>query len=78
MLCVLDLKVMYVFFSVSVWEVKFHPTNPDHLFTCSDDGSVWHWDGTLMTSSSTDIHTGSQIGLGRYHSYFTHMIFIQF
>ncbi|XP_071819443.1 nucleoporin Nup43-like isoform X2 [Apostichopus japonicus] len=26
-----------------VWEVKFHPTNPNNLFTCSDDGSVLHW-----------------------------------
>ncbi|XP_041353900.1 nucleoporin Nup43-like isoform X2 [Gigantopelta aegis] len=50
--------------NATLWEVKFHPTNPDHLFTCSDNGSLWHWDGTLMTSSNTDIHTGSQIGLG--------------
>ncbi|XP_055887410.1 nucleoporin Nup43-like isoform X2 [Biomphalaria glabrata] len=33
----------------AMWEVKFHPHNPNHLFTCSDDGSLWHWDG-----SSTD------------------------
>ncbi|GFS27268.1 nucleoporin Nup43 [Elysia marginata] len=29
-----------------VWEVKFHPVHPNHLFTCSDDGSLWHWDST--------------------------------
>ncbi|KFW67162.1 Nucleoporin Nup43, partial [Pygoscelis adeliae] len=32
-----------------MWEVHFHPSNPDHLFTCSEDGSLWHWD------TSTDI-----------------------
>uniref|UniRef100_A0A2K5KKA9 Uncharacterized protein n=1 Tax=Cercocebus atys TaxID=9531 RepID=A0A2K5KKA9_CERAT len=32
-----------------MWEVHFHPSNPDHLFTCSEDGSLWHWD------ASTDV-----------------------
>ena len=36
---------------VSVWEVKFHPTSPDHLFSCSEDGSVWHWDATSVAQS---------------------------
>ena len=35
--------------SALVWEVHFHPTNPDHLFTCSEDGSLLHWE---MTSGS--------------------------
>ncbi|ESO85758.1 hypothetical protein LOTGIDRAFT_221179 [Lottia gigantea] len=34
--------------SAAMWEVKFHPSNPDHLFTCSEDGSLWHWDGSAM------------------------------
>lgn len=34
-----------------VWEVHFHPTNPDHLFTCSEDGSLLHWE----TSSQSDM-----------------------
>lgn len=29
-----------------VWEVHFHPSKPDHLFTCSEDGSLWHWDAS--------------------------------
>ncbi|XP_033075368.1 nucleoporin Nup43-like [Trachypithecus francoisi] len=32
-----------------MWDVHFHPSNPDHLFTCSEDGSLWHWD------ASTDV-----------------------
>lgn len=28
---------------LSVWEVRFHPSHPNNLFTCSEDGSVWHW-----------------------------------
>jgi len=29
-----------------VWDVGFHPSHPDHLFTCSDDGKVLHWDAS--------------------------------
>lgn len=36
-----------------VWEVKFHPLSPDNLFTCSEDGSLWHWDGTSVAVQST-------------------------
>jgi len=34
----------------AMWEVKFHPQDPHHLFTCSDDGSLWHWDGSAFGS----------------------------
>lgn len=34
-----------------MWEVKFHKTNSNHLFTCSEDGAVWHWDASLVGSS---------------------------
>nr|XP_015803110.2 nucleoporin Nup43 isoform X2 [Nothobranchius furzeri] len=37
--------------SAEMWEVHFHPTNPDHLFTCSEDGSLLHWE----TSSHSDM-----------------------
>jgi len=29
-----------------VWDVGFHPSHPDHLFTCSDEGKVLHWDAS--------------------------------
>lgn len=45
--------------SAAMWEVKFHPTNPDHLFTCSEDGSVWHWDGSSVSSLVTGTGAGS-------------------
>ncbi|XP_029449946.1 nucleoporin Nup43 [Rhinatrema bivittatum] len=32
-----------------MWEVHFHPSNPDHLFTCSEDGSLWHWNASNET-----------------------------
>lgn len=44
--CVFD----FVFFRL-VWEVHFHPSNPNHLFTCSEDGSLLHWE----TTSSSDM-----------------------
>lgn len=38
-----------------VWEILFHPQHPQNLFTCSEDGSVWHW----TNSSSAGDGTGS-------------------
>lgn len=31
---------------LSVWEVAFHPSSPDSLFTCSEDGAVRRMDLT--------------------------------
>ncbi|KAL4232719.1 Nucleoporin Nup43 [Mactra antiquata] len=45
--------------SAPMWEVKFHPSNPDHLFTCSEDGSVLHWDGSSVSSLVTGTGAGS-------------------
>ncbi|XP_060565440.1 nucleoporin Nup43-like [Ruditapes philippinarum] len=45
--------------SAAIWEVKFHPTNPDHLFTCSEDGSVWHWNASSVASLVTGTGAGS-------------------
>ena len=28
----------------TVWELQFHHHYPHHLFTCSQDSSLWHWD----------------------------------
>ncbi|XP_023239893.1 nucleoporin Nup43-like [Centruroides sculpturatus] len=37
--------------SMAMMEIKFHPLNPDHLFTCSQDGNVCHWDATSLKSN---------------------------
>uniref|UniRef100_A0A8D2LYN5 Nucleoporin 43 n=1 Tax=Varanus komodoensis TaxID=61221 RepID=A0A8D2LYN5_VARKO len=51
-----------------VWEVHFHPSNPDHLFTCSEDGSLWHWDAsTDVSERKSFLHTG-----GRNTTYLPH------
>ncbi|XP_070189905.1 nucleoporin Nup43-like isoform X2 [Littorina saxatilis] len=34
----------------SMWEVRFHPYHAEHLFTCSEDGSLWHWDASAHAS----------------------------
>ncbi|XP_053148200.1 nucleoporin Nup43 isoform X2 [Hemicordylus capensis] len=44
-----------------LWEVHFHPSNPDHLFTCSEDGSLWHWDASTNVSERKPfLHTGGR------------------
>nr|XP_057912868.1 nucleoporin Nup43 [Doryrhamphus excisus] len=64
MLCVWDVRQGDTPFSLTeahsaeMWEVHFHPTNPDHLFTCSEDGSLLHWE----TSSPSDIPSFLQGG----------------
>ncbi|KAL7987690.1 hypothetical protein Chor_006609 [Crotalus horridus] len=51
-----------------LWEVHFHPSNPDHLFTCSEDGSLWHWDASSdVTERKPFLHTG-----GRNTSFLPH------
>uniref|UniRef100_A0A8D2CZB7 Nucleoporin 43 n=1 Tax=Sciurus vulgaris TaxID=55149 RepID=A0A8D2CZB7_SCIVU len=53
-----------------VWEVHFHPSNPDHLFTCSEDGSLWHWDAsTDVPEKSSLFHQG-----GRTSTFLSHTI----
>ena len=33
----------------------FYTANPDHLFTCSQDGSVWQWNGSSMKTRTMDV-----------------------
>lgn len=48
-----------------MWEIKFHQSNPEHLFTCSDDGSVWHWDATQVNTTSI-VTNHPMTGTGKY------------
>jgi len=34
-------------------EVQFHPDQPDHIFTCSQGGELWHWNGTSIKNSAS-------------------------
>ncbi len=53
--------------SIVVWEVKFDSHHPNNLFTCSQDGSLWHWDvNDIAAKASADLpsrlrHTSSSI-----------------
>lgn len=65
MLCIWDLRqdkfpvTLLEAHSSPMWEVKFHPISPDHLFTCSEDGSVWHWDASNIPQSAAGTGAGS-------------------
>ncbi|KAG8444465.1 hypothetical protein GDO86_009586 [Hymenochirus boettgeri] len=43
-----------------MWEVHFHPSNPDHLFTCSEDGSLWHWDASAEIAEKPSFLLGGR------------------
>lgn len=32
-------------------ELQFHPENPNHFFTCSSLGELWHWDAASQLHS---------------------------
>lgn len=36
----------------SVTELMFHPERPEHLFSCSANGQLWHWDSSKLTHST--------------------------
>lgn len=44
-----------------MWEVHFHPSKPDHLFTCSEDGSLWHWDASAEVAEKPSFLGGRNI-----------------
>lgn len=33
-----------------IWDLKFHRSYPNNLFTCSQDGALWHWDANTNTT----------------------------
>ena len=38
--------------SDAVSEVHFHEQQPDHMFTCSQSGDVWHWNGSSVSRNT--------------------------
>ena len=46
----------------SVSEVHFHQQQPDHMFSCSQNGDVWHWNGSNIASKSSNVlNFGNQL-----------------
>lgn len=50
--------------SADMWEVKFHSRAPSNIFSCSEDGSVWHWNNEGNSNSAKPITT-SRTPMGR-------------
>lgn len=42
--------------SSDVWDVKFHSSYPNNLFTCSQDGSLWHWNASTNLPPHPSTH----------------------
>jgi len=38
----------------SVSEIHFHQQQPDHLFSCSQNGDIWHWNGSNISNKSSN------------------------
>ena len=43
----------------AVNEVQFHAQQPHHMFSCSESGEVWHWDGSAVSRSNFGNQGGS-------------------
>jgi len=39
--------------SDAVSEVHFHDQQPDHMFSCSQSGDVWHWNGSSVAKNAS-------------------------
>ncbi|XP_018421147.1 PREDICTED: nucleoporin Nup43 [Nanorana parkeri] len=70
MLCIWDVRQSKIPVSLlsahdaEMWEVHFHPSKPDHIFTCSEDGSLWHWDASTEAAERPNFLVG---GRGNSH-----------
>jgi len=50
-------------------EVKFHPDQPDHIFTCSQGGELWHWNGSsIRTAPASASITGAGLSIDNLNS----------
>ena len=47
----------------AVNEVQFHAQQPHHMFSCSESGEVWHWDGSAVTRSNFGNQGGNSTAL---------------
>ena len=46
----------------SVSEIQFHQQQPDHMFSCSQNGDIWHWNGSnIAKKSSNALNFGNQM-----------------
>ena len=50
--------------SDAISEVQFHEQQPDHLFSCSQSGDTWHWNGSNATKNPNSILGGQAKPLG--------------
>ncbi|PIO29011.1 hypothetical protein AB205_0084660 [Aquarana catesbeiana] len=66
MLCIWDVRQSKIPVSLlsahnaEMWEVHFHPSKPDHIFTCSEDGSLWHWDASAEAADRPSFLIGGR------------------
>ncbi|XP_053315942.1 nucleoporin Nup43 [Spea bombifrons] len=69
MLCIWDVRQSRMPISLmnahkaEMWEVHFHPSKPDHLFSCSEDGSLWHWDASAEVTEKPSFLGGRNSSL---------------
>lgn len=74
MLCIWDVRQSRTPISLltahdaEMWEVHFHPSKPDHLFTCSEDGSLWHWDASAEVMERPSFLMGGRGNVNLSHS----------
>ena len=55
-------------FRHAVWEIMFHRQHPNHLFTCSQDSSLWHWNASPSHPHTHTSHTSLATPTSRLHA----------
>ncbi|KAK7586061.1 hypothetical protein V9T40_003937 [Parthenolecanium corni] len=49
--------------SQTVSELMFHPERPEHLFSCSTNGQLWHWDSSKLSHTTISQFAGESSDL---------------
>ena len=54
-------NLFFFLLAIAVWDVHFHLTYPNNLFSCSHDGSLWHWDASTSNASTSMLAPSSSL-----------------
>lgn len=45
----------------AVTEIQFHPNYPDHMFSCSNNGEIWHWNTISHSKHTNKLNVGLEM-----------------
>lgn len=76
-------EISLFYFQFVVSELMFHPERPEHLFSCSTNGQLWHWDSSKLSHTTISQFAGESSGKScstflKFHNLFLLLIYVCF